>query len=172
MNLREDEIDRKPFDRPLPEGVRIAHQADEPALYAILIDLYKDNFLGFAKSDNRVWDTIQHCCRGGGGVAAVIEADGRIVASTGIVFSSMWYSDDPYLSELWLFVHPAYRKFGYAERLADFCYFYRDQFRHHVTGRALPLITSVTSHHRLSAKMRWWSRWAKLVGGIFVIDGA
>lgn len=171
MNLESPAQERE-FDRPLPEGVRIATQADEYALYEILLDLYRDNFLGFALSEHKVWDVIRHCCRGGGGIAAIVERDGRIVATTGIVFSSMWYSVDPYLSELWLFVHPDYRKLGYSERLSNFCYFYRDQCRHKDTGRALPLITSVTSRNRLEAKIRWWRRWSKLVGAIFLIDGA
>lgn len=160
------------FDQPLPQGVRIAVQADEQRLYDVLQDLYRENFLGFTRSDAKVWAHIRHCCRAGGGVAGIVEQDGRIVATVGIVFSTMWYSEDPYLSELWLFVHPDYRREGHADRLVDFCRFYRDQCRSSVNGRALPLITSVTSHTRLKAKMRWWQKWSALVGAIFVIDGA
>lgn len=159
------------FDLPLPAGVRIATQADEQKLHDLLLHLYKNNYLGFEMSDRKVWDVIRHCCRGGGGIAGVIERDGEIVASVGIVFSSMWYSEAPYLSELWLFVRPDCRHHKYAEKLVDFCHFYRDQTRAAITGQALPLVTSVTSYNRLAGKMRWWRRWSRLVGAIFVVDG-
>ena len=163
---------RPKFDVRIPAGIRLATKQDEQALYNCLLELYRDNWLGFAMSVSKVWDIVRHCCRGEGGVAAIIEQDGKIVATTGIVFGTFWYSDAPYLSELWLFVSPDYRQFGYAEDLADFCHWYRDQVRDAETGQAPPLITSVTSRKRLQAKMRWWRKWSECVGAIFVIDGA
>lgn len=160
------------FDRPLPPGVRIATEADEQKLYDCLMELYKDNFLGFPLDEHRVWEHIRHCCRGGGGTAAIIEHDNKVVATTAVTFGRMWYSNSPYLSELWLFCHRDYRKYGYPDRLVDFLYFYRDQCRHVETGRALPLISCVTSLRRLPAKMRWWRRWGRQVGATFLVDGA
>ncbi len=161
------------FDRPMPIGVRMATRADEIALHTILMELYRDNYLGFSMDDHKVWDVIRHCCRGEGGMCGIIEEDGVIVATTGVVFSSFWYSTEQYLSELWFFVLPDARPGNrHADSLADWLHWLRDQIRDAETGRAIPLVTSVTSYKRLEAKMRWWGRWAKLVGGIFVIDGA
>lgn len=153
-------------------GVRMAVQSDELALYDILLELYRNNFLGFSMDDGKVWDAIRACCRGQGGMAGIIEEDSKIVATTGVVFSSMWYSSENYLSELWLFVHPDYRRKGYADDLANWLIWLRDQIRDSENGRAMPLVTSVTSHNRLEGKLRWWRRWARPIGGIFVVDGA
>ncbi len=161
------------FDRPMPMGVRMATRADEIALHEALMQLYKDNYLGFAVDDHKVWSMIRHCCRGEGGMCGIIEEDGKIVATTGVVFSGFWYSTDQYLSELWLFVRPGSRKGNrYADSLADWLLWLRDQVRASDTGRAIPLVTSVTSYSRLEGKLRWWRRWSRFCGGIFIVDGA
>jgi hypothetical protein len=148
--------------------VRIAQPDDQEALYQFLLELHKDNPLGFAYSEQKVRAVVEAACCHKAGVAGVIGKD-PIEASVGIFFQEFWYSDEPYLAELWLFVRPDRRQLGYADELTAFCQSFRERMVSSIDGRTPLLLTSVTSLTRLRAKMRWWRRWATPVGGIFAI---
>lgn len=51
------------------------------------------------------------------GVVFVVERDGQIVASTGILVDSPWFSDDITLVQLWIFVRKGHRKSTFAEQM-------------------------------------------------------
>jgi GNAT superfamily N-acetyltransferase len=156
----------------IPKNMRVATERDEQALYQCLIELWKDNFLGFPVSPAKVWSRIKTCSSGKGGIAGIIDGpNGEIVATVGIFFNEMWYSDQAYLSEFWLFVDPRYRNLGYADDLAAFTRWYRHAIVSASDGSRLPLLTGVTSMKRLAAKERWWGKWSLKVGALFLVDG-
>ena len=162
---------------PLPSlkspTVRVAQADDEQALYGCLLALEADNTFGLPRSDKRVWETINTCCRMQGGVAGVIDApDGSIAASVGIVASqAAWYTDEWCLREIWLFVRPGHRRgTGYADRLVEFALEHRLEMSRRI-GRNILLLTGPNSRKRLRAKAAWWARWSNKVGENYVVGG-
>ena len=158
---------------PWPATVRKATEADEPALFDLLMELYKDNGVGIAPRPQDVREAIRAGTREQAGILiGVIDGpDGTLIGSICIVPATWWYSSVSwYLAERWLFVLPEWRKgrslhddlFQYAR-----CY---QQLCETATGMSWPLVTSVTSFKRLAAKMRLWRRYGRLVGGIYVIE--
>lgn len=163
--------ERPVFDghQPLPT-VRLAGLGDAPALYDCLLALEADNAM-VPRSEDRVWAEIRRCCTCRGGVAGIIEENGVVVASAGVVLSDLtWYSDAPCLREIWLFVRPEHRAGG---RLADalwaFMERHRDEMRALTGVPDLQLITGPTSANRLPAKMRLWGNRGRLIGATYVM---
>jgi hypothetical protein len=158
-----------------PENVRIATRDDEAALFDLLLALHKDNGFGISPRAQDLRETIRAGTRETNGtLIGVIDGDeGEIAGAFYVHPAKWWYNKSPeafYLNELFLFVRPEYRKRGR---------YWNDLFRSMVAykeltdasmGTDVPLVTSVSSLHRLPAKMRLWSRYAKLVGGIYVIE--
>lgn len=159
-----------PETRGFLPACRMANEADEARLWDVLMELERDNGMGLPRSDLKVWQAIEQCCRCQGGVAGVIEGPkGRIDATIGIVLAQVWYSDTWFPKEIWFFVRPEARQGG---KLADALFAFAEDHRSYLSeqiGRPLPLFTGPTSFKRLDAKMRWWGRHAKLVGGIFML---
>lgn len=161
---------------PPPAVVRIAHPEDEEAVFDCLKALYADNGENMGTfSEAR----IRHQVRAGisegptfGGIIGVIDGErGRIDASVGIYPHQPWYSDTIYLQEYWLFVRPEARgPLRYERLLFDFASDYRRQIEE-AMGQPIKLIIGVTSFKRLKAKLRLWSRHAKMIGGMFAVEG-
>lgn len=151
-----------------PPSVRIATQADEPALYWLLVnDLEADNGLGWTVSPRKVLEHVQRCCRGQMGLAGVIDGPDGIIGSIAIEMISPWYSDDLMLMQMWQFVVPEARAgTSHGNDLFAFAEWHRQDMAAKI-GQALILETCVMSHHRLGAKLRLWARKARAVGGIF-----
>jgi hypothetical protein len=153
--------------------VRTAIQADEPEVYALLLALDEDNSLGFPRNDQRVWAHINACCRGQGGVCAVIDGpDGNILASVGVMaMPAGWYTDAWLLRELWFFVRPECRRgTGYANALMAWLKRHQREMSERL-GYDIPCVTGPTSRKRLAAKERWWATHGQRIGAFFVVKG-
>ena len=158
-----------------PANVRHATRDDEAGLFDLLMALHKDNGLGFPPRAQDVREAIRAATREAvktGTIIGVIEGEnGEIAASVCIALASWWYNRAAfYLDEIWLFVRPEYRARGHYD---DDLFQYMIAYRNHIeteTGRPWVLGASMISLKRLPAKMRLWSRHARLVGGIYVID--
>ena len=156
-----------------PAAVRVATQADEAALFALLWDhLYADNGMGIAPDAAKVWGYVNATCRGQGGVAGVVDGpDGTLIGSVGIVACQPWYSEVWNLAEMWLFVHPLHRRrTGHGQALFDFARWPRADMSARL-GYAVGLEISILSFKRVRAKERLWERNALRVGATFWIDG-
>lgn len=159
-----------------PETVRVATIADEVALYKLLLKLEPSNDMGFKRDDQKVWAHVNTVCRGTGGVAGVIDGpNGTLIGSIGITASQPWYSSEWFLSEVWCFVDPAYRKgTRYGEALFEFARWHQQDLSQRV-GRNLPLEISFLSYRRVAAKDRLWRRLAgenaggRWIGSTFLI---
>lgn len=158
-----------------PASVRLAGPADEGEVYALLLDLNKDNGMGLPHNPQIVLNQIRLGTQGRGGLIGVIERHGKIIASVGLFLQpAAWFTDLYGLSELWLFVKPGQREFQHH---------YRDLFAFMAWARAwmeadmrkngeehpLPLLTSVVSPSRLESKRRLWCRFAEPVGHLFAM---
>lgn len=151
-----------------PPSVRLATPADEARLYALLIELYRDNGFGVSMSPQKVADHIRAGTDGKGGVIGVVDAGETIVASVGLFLAQLWFTDDWCLYERWLFVHPRYRQAGLADALFEFAERHRLAMEKGI-GSAFPLFTGPTSLNRLPAKMRMWRRHGRQIGAQFVM---
>lgn len=158
-----------------PENVRIATRDDEAEIFSLLMALNADNSFGITPRPSDIDAAIHAGTRNGketGVFIGVIDGDhGDLAASACLVPNSWWYCKSQwYLNELWVFVRPEYRTRGaYFDDLFRFmiaCQRLAEQS----TGTKWPLVTSVSSLKRLPSKMRLWSRYGRLVGGIYLID--
>lgn len=88
------------------------------------------------------------------GICGIIGGVGGMVEATVVLtIGSIWYSDDPILEELAIYVRPEFRsaKGGRAARLCEFSRNTSDRL-------GIPLTIGVLSSHRTEAKVRMYSR--------------
>lgn len=159
-----------------PKNVRLAKPGDEDRLYELLRDLHTDNAVyDVGYHEPTVRETIRTGTEKRGSIIGVIEGKRGITgepadlaASVCLTLSTFWYSDRTYLAELWLFVHPDYRGNHFERDLFNFSRWCKVEMSKPLDYE-MPTLTSVSSLHRLPAKMRLWSRYAKHVGAIYSI---
>jgi len=148
---------------------RLAHPGDAEALYACLLALEDDHAL-VPRDDARVRDMVRRACWNRGAAAGVIEQDGEIVATAGVILGDLcWYSEVPALREIWFYVRREYRRSG---ALADALWAWMEEHREQIgrlSGKPVVLLTGPTCMKRLAAKMRWWARRSKLVTALYMV---
>lgn len=152
-----------------PDTVRIADINDTADLYWLLMDDYqRDNGLGWSPSPVKVAQMVKECCLQENGIVGIIDGLDGIIGSVGIEVHNPRYSDDVYLVQAWMFVLPEHRGGKqHWEDLFAFCDWWREDMSNKL-GKPLILESTVTSHNRLSAKLRLWRRRAGIqVGGTF-----
>ena len=150
-----------------PSNVRVALPQDAPALFAFLIKDYGPTVADLPVDRERVYSYVENCCLGAGGIAGIIEEDGEIVASTGIVLDRVWFSAEWFLSQAWVAVRQDRRRgTGYYDDLRKFADWHHADMEAR-TGTPFKLSLSVYSSDRLPEKTRLWARRAKPVGVVF-----
>ena len=158
-----------------PDNVRLATQADKTALYYALVNgLAPDNLssLPFAQtlpvSEVKIKAMIDLCANENGAWCGIIDAeDGSIAATTAVVATQPFWSEEFYLAQSWLYVNETERSGkNHANDLFKFCRWIQDEASARA-GYRVPLETSVLSRNNLSLKLRLWARHAEMVGGVF-----
>lgn len=86
---------------------------------------------------------------------------GKLEALTMASVSAQWYSDQPYLEEYIVYVHPEHRKAGHAAKLLDFLIGVADNM-------GVPLLTGILSQTRMEAKCRLYRRKVTPIGQFFL----
>ena len=86
---------------------------------------------------------------------------GTLEALTMVAASQQWYSNDGYLEEYLVYVHPEYRIKGHAAKLIDFLIALSEQMK-------IPLLTGVLSQTRMEAKCRLYRRKMMPIGQFFL----
>lgn len=160
-----------PSDNPT-SPVRIARRADENALFALLVALSEDNPLGLPWDEDAVRAHIRLGTEGKGGLHGVIDGrNGELAGSVGIILSSFWFSSrERFLSQLWCFVRPEYRRgTGYGDALRRWARERHAEFES-ALGRPIPFDFSVMSRRRLPDKIRWFGRGAIQIGAVFLVN--
>lgn len=151
--------------------VRLAVPNDEEALYSLLMGLAEDNNTFDDELDEmRIREHIRLGTEKRGGLHGVIDGDGELAGSVGIMWDRWWYAKRYGLAQLWLFVRPAYRHFPYERELIEWAKQKRKAIEDGA-GQKVPLCHSVISEKRLPAKLRLWRRrsGSEMIGGIFLI---
>jgi len=151
-----------------PESVRIATEADIPALYWHTYASWLDNYMQLPFSPRRVLATVSDCARGNMGIAGIIDGPSEPIGTIGINMTQPVYSDFWILAEVWLFVAPEHRaKAPYWQMLFDFALWHREDMAAKVSQPILPLELNVYSLNRLPQKERLWRKNALQVGAMF-----
>lgn len=153
-----------------PSRVRFAEPSDEAALWDLLMALNDDNnSFGFDVSETRIREHIRLGTERKGGAHGVIDGDGCLAASIGIIPDRWWFSDNWSLAQIWLFVRKEYRHLNYAEDLQEWGKWFRSSLEEQY-GYPVTLISCVISHNRLPAKLKFWGRYCgQMIGGIFEV---
>lgn len=171
-------LDADAMMRPVEAGsVRVATPADEGDLVAMLRIMHTEGGLRdganqpFPISEDKLRMTVQRAIipqrndpDAGQAVCGIIGAPGQLEASICLATTATWYSDMPFLADLWVFVCPDYRrKTGHARTLIGFA-------KAMATAAQLPLMMGNVSAERSEAKDRFLERGlgAKPYGRYFV----
>lgn len=145
---------------PKPENVRIATSKDEDSLYGILLMAHREN-AAMPVSEVRVKEIIKHATNKKGGVIGVIDGPKEIEGILSLQLSRMPYTDEWHLEDICNFVHPDYRKSQHAKDLIQFGKWIAEQM-------GFPLFIGILTAKRLEAKRRFYNRWVKEVGSVYV----
>ena len=147
----------------LPAQVRFATRADEADLLKMCHELHDENAL-FDMDDECVQNTLNHAFNRQGGLIGVIDGPSGIEASCYLLITTIWYTKQNHVEELWNFVRPPFRKSDHATTLIDWAKYCREQM-------SLPLMIGILSNHRTEAKVRLYRRKLGVPSGAFFVVG-
>lgn len=145
-------------------GVRIATQADEPAIYNLLMLMHREAGT-FSFSDRKVRAHMAKGTHQDGGIVGVVDGENGVEATVGLSIAQAWYSEDWHLNELWNFVHPSCRKNGHASKLVGFSKWCSDNM-------TIPLVIGAVLNKRTEAKMRLLKRMVPVMGALFLYNNS
>lgn len=165
-NERDGKIYSGPTAR--PANIRMARPADEEAVLALLMMDLTENAAHIAPIDEeKVLEHIKTGTRLRGGLVGLIDHDGKPVAVVVLVPYQWWWSNGWYFQELVNFVHPDYRRHGYANDLLDFCKWATDDTTKKM-GYVWWLLCGVLGAWRVQAKIAMYRRKFQQAGAAFV----
>lgn len=156
-----------PTERPL--NVRMATQADEPAVERLLELDAAENATAVAPfSLPDVQDMVRLATRNDGlGAIAVIDgADGEPVAAVGLFPQRWWWSSAWYLMEQFTFVHPEHRRSHHARDLVLFARWAADKLTADF-GYRVYLLHGITATSDADRKVRLLHKMSNWCGSFF-----
>lgn len=137
--------------------VRLARPGDADGIMAMLREMHAETGM-MGLSEKRVEAMIGRAfSKTGGATIGVIGPPGKLEASICLLISSIWYSHDFHLEELWNFVRAPYRGVRdnagvhHVDRLVEFAKRCGDE-------TALPVLIGIMSGIRTEAKVRKYRR--------------
>jgi len=150
--------------------VRLAAPEDEPAIMEMCRRLHAENGL-FTLNEAKVAALLQRYYQRDGVILGVIGPVGKPEASTCIMLSDYYYSDDTHLAELWNFVDKEYRKSKAAEALIRFGMECAQKMSQNL-GAQCPFLTGIITDNRTAGKVRLYHRLLGHAAGAFFIYNA
>jgi hypothetical protein len=144
--------------------VRIATRADEEEIMAMCRRLHEENGL-FTLNEKKVRECLRKCYDREGSVVGVIGEPGNLQASTCLMISSFYYTDDWHLEEHWNFVDKDFRKARNAEALIEFnkaC----------AIKMGIPLFTGIITNKQMAGKVRLYRRLLGHPAGAYFVYNA
>ena len=160
--------------KPSPSVIRLIKAGDELAVFDMIVLGHGDNGL-WPLSGQKIIKLIDAAVspnmpeKGYKPTIGIIDGANGIEAMTCLLLDQMWYSDTWYLSELFNFVHPDFRKSKHIQALMAFQKQFADNMSKAI-GSKVTLITGVLSKKRLEAKMHLFGRRYPQVGAIFAYN--
>jgi hypothetical protein len=177
----------------MTDRVRLADWRDEAEIFSVLMELRATGSVAqlLPYSPRKVTAWIEVGCRPDpatrsnqndkrqGMIGVVGEPGGRIIASTGLFFEEVWWSDVPILNQEWFYVRQEARR---GARLYHDLFLWTIAIRDDLAARMkaaagtgneplqpLLLQTTHASGDRVGAKDRLWSRYARRIGSVFIV---
>jgi hypothetical protein len=144
--------------------VRLATPGDEEEIMAMCRRLHAENGL-FALREDKVRGCLRKYYKRDGAIVGVIGSTGALEASTCLLFSEMYYTDEWHLAELWNFVDSDFRRTRNAEALIEFG-------KRSAKQIGVPFITGIITNNRTAGKVRLYRRMLGYpAGAFFVFNG-
>lgn len=140
--------------------VRLATLEDEPQIMVLCKLLHEENGL-FPMDDDLVNETIKLGTERRKGLIGVIGTQDHLEGIIFLQVSNFWYSTQPYLVELFNFVHPQHRRSNHAKALIEFA--------KKCTTDDLKLVIGIISNERTAAKVRLYERQLGTPAGAFFV---
>jgi len=147
-----------------PSRVRFAERCDLDDVLFLCRELHAENGL-FEMSDDRVRDVLMSHYDRTGGMIGVIGEPGCLEGAIVMRMSTMWYSDQTVLEELFSFVLPEFRRSNNAKDLIDFA-------KRCAEAIGVPLMIGIISNHRTAAKVELYRRRLGAPAGAFFVTNA
>lgn len=130
--------------------VRKAVPDDEPEIFDMCCELHRENAM-FSMDEDKVRGMLRRAFDGSGAIIGAIGPTNKIEGCIFLIISSLWYSSDWCLEELWSFVLPQHRKSNNAKDLVNFA-------KQCSTELSIPLVIGVVSNIRTQAKIGLYRR--------------
>lgn len=144
----------------LPQ-VRIATPDDDDEIMDLCRALHAENGL-FTLNENKIRGYFQQSHARKGAFVGVIGPKGKIEASTCLLITDSYYTDDWHLTELWCHVGEKYRNSRNAEALIEFGKSCSDRI-------GIPLVIGIISNDRVRQKVRLYRRMLGYPAGAFFV---
>lgn len=148
----------------VPSEVRFADPCDMPQLMDLCRLLHEEN--GWLKmSEDKVHRVLMSHYNRTGGLIGVIGTPDCLQGAVVLQMSSMWYSDEPILEELFSFVPPQFRRSTHAKALIEFA-------KNTAAQIGVPLLMGLISNERTEAKIDLYRRRLGKPAGAFFVHAA
>jgi hypothetical protein len=145
--------------------VRIPGPDEEDAIMVLCRAIHGEIGL-FSFSEEKVRNQLRRCWSRQGTIIGVIGPKDNLQASTCLVISDYYYTNDWHLAELWNYVLTPYRRSRNAEALIEFGKKCSDEI-------GVPYITGIITNDRVIEKVRLYRRRLGMpAGAFFVHNGA
>ena len=145
--------------------VRVAGPEDEAGLMNLARVLHSENGL-FDLNEARVLQYLRPALMKLDGIVGVIGPKDNLEAFIMLKVAQYWYSDEKFLEEMSVFVHPDFRnaKSSRVQKLVAFA-------KQVAEGTGLPLLIGVLSNDRTNAKVALYERQFGAPAGAFFLYG-
>ena len=146
--------------------VRIIQRNEQENALQLCRQLHSENGI-FQMSETKVKTMLDMAFDKKGGILAGIGKENQLEGLLYILFSSFWYTDDPHLEELFLYVKPEHRKSRNAVELLRFAKWCADE-------SGFPLFIGILSNQSTERKELLYERQLhqNSNGRFFVYQGA
>lgn len=146
-----------------PARVRIATAFEEEAIMSLCRELHAENGI-FSLAEHKVRALLHHAFNKTGGILGVIGPPEKLEGMIYMQMTSMWYTDDPCLEELYTYVTPEFRKSRNAIDLLHFSKWAAETSN-------LPLFIGVISNEQTERKVQLYQRqFSRPAGNFFLFN--
>jgi len=144
-------------------NVEIATPDDENLIVDMFRLMHEENGI-FSLSEEKVRNIVRNAASNKGGIIGLIKGEDSLEGMISLVIEQLWYSDEWFLSELFNFVHPDFRRSPRVKSLLSFA-------KKCSTELKLPLVIGVVSNQRTEAKVKLYERQFPKAGAFFMYNG-
>lgn len=154
---------------PADSIVRSAKPEDRQEVWRLLLQGHRENGLFELSTDKVNWlldrvlspEKIAPNDIGPRGLIGVIGEPGKLEAIAFLLIGQFWYSSDPHLEELIVFVDPECRKSHHAQEIIAWMKRTSDVLD-------IPILTGIISKDRTAAKIRLYDRFLPRIGAFYL----